>query len=110
LNKRLVHSGEFKTRVAMEAIRGRKAIQEIAADHAVQSILVSQWKQLLLEGVGELFTRGKLQMELEWLNKNHSCGGAHELRIMVSIDAPYLGLPEKGKPIAVQLVSAAQSW
>jgi hypothetical protein len=49
-------------------------------------------------------------MELEWLNKNHSCGGAHELRIMVSIDAPYLGLPEKGKPIAVQLVSAAQSW
>ena len=74
----------------MEAISGRKTIQEIAADHAVHPIQVSQWKRQLLDGASELFTRGKnskdpgesqvkeaelfqqigkLQMELEWLKK-----------------------------------------
>jgi putative transposase len=35
LSKRRIHSPEFKARVAMEAISGRKSIQEIAADHAI---------------------------------------------------------------------------
>ena len=90
MSKRRTHSSEFKARVAMEAISGRKTIQEIAADHAVHPIQVSQWKRQLLEGASELFTRGKktrekeesqakeaelfqqigrLQMELEWLKK-----------------------------------------
>jgi transposase-like protein len=42
--KRRTHSPEFKARVAMEAISGRK-IQEIAADHAIHPIQVSQWKR-----------------------------------------------------------------
>ena len=33
MSKRRTHSPEFKARVAMEAISGRKTIQEIAADH-----------------------------------------------------------------------------
>jgi putative transposase len=32
----------LKARVAMEAINGRKTIQEIAADHAIHPIQVSQ--------------------------------------------------------------------
>ena len=90
MSKRRTHSPEFKAMVAMEAISGRKTLQEIAADHAVHPIQVSQWKKLLLEGASDLFTRGKktqtkeesqakeaelfqqigkLQMELEWLKK-----------------------------------------
>jgi putative transposase len=90
MSKRRTHSPEFKARVAMEAISGRKTLQEIAADHAVHPIQVSQWKKQLLEGASELFTRGKnaqakeenqakeaelfqqigrLQMELEWFIK-----------------------------------------
>ena len=90
MNKRRTHRPEFKAKVAMEAISGRKTIQEIAADHAIHPIQVSQWKRQLLDGANELFTRGKktkdkedgqakeaelfqqigrLQMELEWLNK-----------------------------------------
>jgi len=74
----------------MEAISGRKKMQEIAADHAIHPIQVSQWKRQLLDGASELFIRGKqtkdkdegqakeaelfqqigrLQMELEWLIK-----------------------------------------
>ena len=59
MSKRRTHSPEFKARVAMEAISGRKTIQEIAADHAIHPIQVSQWKKQLLEGASELFTRGK---------------------------------------------------
>jgi transposase-like protein len=42
MSKRLIHSPEFKARVSMEAISGRKTIQEIAADHAIYTILVSR--------------------------------------------------------------------
>ena len=35
MGKRRTHSPEFKARVAMEAISGRKTIQEIAANHAI---------------------------------------------------------------------------
>jgi putative transposase len=90
MSKRRTHSPEFKARVAMEAISGRKTIQEIAADHSIHPIQVSQWKRQLLDGASELFIRGKqtrdkdegqakeaelfqqigrLQMELEWLKK-----------------------------------------
>ena len=90
MSKRRTHSPEFKARVAMEEISGRKTIQEIAADHSIHPIQVSQWKKQLLEGASDLFNRGKktkdkeegqakeaellqqigrLQMELEWLKK-----------------------------------------
>ena len=35
MSKRRTHSPEFKAKVAMEAISGRKTIQEIADDHAI---------------------------------------------------------------------------
>jgi len=59
LSKRRTYSPEFKARVAMEAISGRKTIQEIAEDGAERLIQVSEWKKQLLEGASELFTRGK---------------------------------------------------
>ena len=38
MSKRRSHSPEFKAWFAMEAISGRKTIQEIAADHAIHPI------------------------------------------------------------------------
>jgi transposase len=87
---RRTHSPEFKARVAMEAISGRKTLQEIAAEHAIHPIQVSQWKKQLLESASDLFGKGrkdkergdqqtreaelfqeigKLKMELEWLKR-----------------------------------------
>jgi transposase-like protein len=56
MSKRRTHSPEYKSRVTMEAISGRKTIQEIAADHAIHPIQVSQWKRELLEGASKVFT------------------------------------------------------
>jgi putative transposase len=59
MSKRLTHSPEFKAKVAMEAISGRKTLQQIAADHGVHPILVSQWKKQRLESASFLFSAGK---------------------------------------------------
>jgi putative transposase len=65
MSKRFTHSPEFKARVAMEAISGRKTIQEIAADHPIQPIQVSQWKWQFLDCACELFTRGSKTKDKE---------------------------------------------
>jgi len=75
MSKCRTHSPEFKARVAIEAISGRKPIQEIAAYHAtdplyaphlpVRPIQMSQWKRQLLYGASELFTRGKQTKDKE---------------------------------------------
>jgi putative transposase len=43
----------------MEAISGRKTLEEIAAEHAVHPIQGSQWKKQLLKGASDLFARGQ---------------------------------------------------
>ncbi len=63
MSKRRTHSPEFKAKVAMEAISGRKMLQEIAADHAIHPIQVRQWKRQLLDSASELFTRGNRTMD-----------------------------------------------
>ena len=44
-------TGEFKAKVALEALRGGKTIQEIAARHKVRPNQVSTRKQWAVEGI-----------------------------------------------------------
>lgn len=90
MTKRRTHNPELKARVALEALAGRRTIQEIAAEYALHPIQVSQWKKQLSDGARDLFANsrrtkdkeeqqqresqlyeqiGKLQMELAWLKK-----------------------------------------
>ena len=54
MSKRHTHNPEFKARIAMEAISGRKTIQKIAADYAINPNQVSKWKRQLLVGASDL--------------------------------------------------------
>ena len=38
-------TADFKARVALEALRGDKTVQEIASNHQVQPNQVSAWKR-----------------------------------------------------------------
>ena len=87
--KRRRHSAQFKFRVALEATKETKTINQIASEHELHPNQVSQWrKQLLEEGMSvfssstalqrreqearetELYEQiGRLKMELEWLKK-----------------------------------------
>lgn len=58
-SKRRRHDTTFKARVALEALKGQKTTQQIAAEYEIHPTQVSEWKKTLMEGVGEAFERGK---------------------------------------------------
>lgn len=51
-------TGEFKARVALEALRGDKTVQEIAGKYKVHPNQVSSWKRQAIDGLGEVFSNG----------------------------------------------------
>jgi len=56
--KRRTHSAEFKARVALEALKGVKTINQIAQDEGVLPVQVSTWKKELQEGLPSVFQSG----------------------------------------------------
>jgi transposase len=56
--KRRKFTPEFKAKVALEALRGDRTIQEIAARHKVHPNQVSTWKRQAMDGLGEVFSNG----------------------------------------------------
>ena len=83
------HSPAFKAKVALQAAKQDTAIAELARQHQVHPVQISQWKKQLLDGVEGLFASGsskrtpdpegfrasyeqigRLQMELAWVKKN----------------------------------------
>ncbi len=54
--KRRRPAAEFKARVALEALKGIKTIQEIAKQFDVHPVQVSEWKKTMSEGAAEIFT------------------------------------------------------
>jgi putative transposase len=49
MGKRRQRSAEFKARVALEAVKGLKMVNEIAREHQVHPVQISQWKKELIE-------------------------------------------------------------
>ena len=49
---------QFKAKVALEALRGDKTIQEIAAQHQVHPNPVSTWERQAVAGMAAVFARG----------------------------------------------------
>ena len=87
--KRKRHSSQFKAKVALEAIKGAKTTNELAALYEVHPTQISAWKKRLLEEVDSIFSSrrkqeqeddealkarlyqeiGQLKVELDWLKK-----------------------------------------
>jgi len=51
-------TADFKARVALEALRGDRTIQEIAARHKVHPNQVSGWKRQAMDGLNAVFSNG----------------------------------------------------
>lgn len=80
---------EFKAKVALEAIKGQRTLNELAKEYDVHPNQIGMWKKKLLEVAPEVFSRGKdrdaerakeerdrlykkvgqLQVEVDWLKK-----------------------------------------
>jgi transposase len=82
-------TAEFKAKVALEALRSEKAVNELAGAYDVHPNQVSNWKREARAGLVEIFSSkrgcqaahevaererlysqiGRLQVELDWLKK-----------------------------------------
>ena len=60
--KRRQHSGEFKAKVALAAIRGEKTVNELATEYRVHPVQITQWKRALQEEAPRLISshRGRI--------------------------------------------------
>ena len=58
-------TGDFKAKVALEALRGDRTIQEIAIRHKVHPNQVSTWKRQAMEGLGAMFSNGADKARME---------------------------------------------
>lgn len=55
VKRRKVHSAEFKAKVALEAVRGHLTVSQIAQQHSIHPVMVSQWKKEVLTHAYVLF-------------------------------------------------------
>ncbi len=61
---------EFKAKVALEAIKEEKTLQELAEEYEVHPNQISMWKKQLMGNASSLFIRkNKKDQELETLKK-----------------------------------------
>jgi transposase-like protein len=88
--QRKQRGAELKAKVAVEAVRERRTVSELATQYGVHPSQIHEWKRRLLSGAVELFADGRsqkvaaqqqaqevelfeqigrLKMELEWLKK-----------------------------------------
>ena len=87
--QRKQYSADLKAKIALEAVKGQRTIQEIASHYEVHPTMVTNWKKQVLEGASDIFGNGrihaeeadeqlkaelyqqigKLQVDLEWLKK-----------------------------------------
>lgn len=90
-NTRKQHSAAFKAKVAIEAVKAERTLNEIGSQFELHPTQVMQWKKRLVEGASELFQGridrdaiqesalrdrlyqeiGQLKVELDWLKKKH---------------------------------------
>jgi putative transposase len=107
--KRQRRSPEFKTKVALAALKGDKTLVQLSSDFGVSTVQIGQWKRQLLQGLPEVFQQkrnpvdidaltaplyqeiGRLKMELDWLKKNQVLT-LEEKRACVEPNHPHLSI------------------
>lgn len=57
------YTAEFKAKIALEAIKGQRTINEIATRYELHPVQVSQWKRQALEQLPQIFSDGRVRKE-----------------------------------------------
>ena len=105
------YSSDFKVKVALEAIKGLKTINEISSEYGVHPTQITQWKKIVLVELPQIFKRsgserakseealiaslyhqiGQLKVELDFLTKNQA-SSVEQKRLLVEPDHPHLSI------------------
>jgi len=54
--KRTKYSGDFKAKVALEAIKGEMTLAQLATKHGVHQTLINSWKRQAIENMASAFS------------------------------------------------------
>ena len=95
--KRKRHEPEFKARVALEALKGLKTIQQIAKDFDIHPVQVSDWKKAMVEGANGIFGSTKQNADHEDFDRERSQLHAKIGQQAVELD----GLTKKSKQLGL---------
>src|SRR4029450_4697960 len=91
--QRKQYSAEFKARVALEALKGLKTVNELASTYGVHPTQIAHWEHRPQEELREIFSArrakrehdqevfeaqlyqqiGQLKVELDWVKKSWTC-------------------------------------
>jgi len=83
------YTGDFKAKVALEAVKGERSFSELATKYEVHPSQIRTWKKQLISGLPDIFSErrrrketsdecvkaklyeeiGRLKVELDWLKK-----------------------------------------
>lgn len=83
------HSGAFKAKVALEAIKAQRTISELASEYGVHPNQITKWKKQAMDGLASIFSNhkekaekksrqleselykqiGQMKVELDWIKK-----------------------------------------
>ncbi len=80
-------SSDFKAKVALEALRGDRTIQEIASRHKVHPNQVSTWKRQAVDGLGAIFSNGADKARVDHESEIH---GLHAKIGQLTVERDFL--------------------
>ena len=118
------YGAKFKTRVAIEAIRGEKTLNQLGSHYGVHPVQIAPWRQTALEQLEEIFVDGRrqkdraeevekealyeeigrLKVELDWLKKKLACS-AEERRGWVEPEHEHLSLRRQCELLGISRAS-----
>ena len=105
--KRKRHDPQFKARVALEALKGIKTVQQIAKEFDVHPVQVSEWKKKLSEQAGSVFDTGRTTAQEPGFEEERSALHSKIGELTVQVDflvkksrqlGVWSGLPNSSNP------------
>jgi transposase/putative transposase len=106
--KRKRHDPQFKARVALEALKGVKTVQQIAKEFEVHPVQVSEWKKKLSDLASSVFHPGRVEAPQEPFGEERSALHSKIGELTVQVDflvkkskqlGVWNGLPNSSNPI-----------
>ena len=105
------YSPKFKARVALEALRGERTLNQLASQFHVHPVQIGHWRKTALEQLADVFVDGRkrkrsdgdvekdalyeeigrLKVELDWLKKKLVCS-TEERRLLVERGHPEISV------------------
>lgn len=87
---RKIHTPNFKSKVAIDAIKAERTMSELSSMHSVNRVMIQRWKNEAISGLPSVFSAkpdkkqdkeqklieelyrqiGQLKVENDWLKKN----------------------------------------